>query len=235
MRQSCRARSYSPCTQKAYIGWVRRYVLFVLAHMRGTPRLMSSLMYGAGLRLLECCRLRVKDVDFGRRVITVRDGKGGKDRETLLPASLVEPLRSQLERAHRQHELDLADGRGRVTLPADLDPQRARAAWEWTWQWVLPAARHRENKSTGEWRRPHVHPGAVQRDFAIAIRAAQIAKAASCHSLRHSFATHLLDAGYDIRTVQGLMGHSDVATTMIYARSARRFGVNVKSPLDDKA
>lgn len=98
MRQSCRARSYSPCTQKAYIGWVRRYVLFVLAHMRGTPRLMSSLMYGAGLRLLECCRLRVKDVDFGRRVITVRDGKGGKDRETLLPASLVEPLRSQLER-----------------------------------------------------------------------------------------------------------------------------------------
>jgi site-specific recombinase XerD len=200
--------------------------------MEGLPRLMCSLLYGSGMRLLECCRVRVRDLDFERLTVTVRNGKGGKDRTTLLPASLVEPLRAQLARAFREHQQALARGHGCVDLPRDLDPRLRRAAWDWSWQWVFPAAREREDPTTGEWRRPHFREGIVQRELEIAIRAARIAKHASCHTLRHSFATHLLDQGYDIRTIQELLGHSDVATTMIYVRASTRFGETVKSPLD---
>jgi integron integrase len=308
VRLAIRARHYSPRTEKAYLGWIRRYVLFhkrdpeamgaaevaqflsalstrlrvsastqnqalsalvflhrevlghqlprldhvvrarhsvrvplvlsrpevegVLHRMLGTPRLMASLMYGSGLRLMECCRLRISDLDFERCEITVRDGKGGKDRVTLLASSLQKPLRAHLGEARRRHELDLAVGRGAVDLPHAFDRTQAGAAWDWRWQWVFPADREREDRSTGKWRRPHVHPGTVQREFAIAVRAAGLTKPATCHSLRHSFATHLLESGYDIRTIQELLGHSDVATTMTYLLIAHPGRHAVTSPLD---
>jgi integron integrase len=204
----------------------------VLGAMHGIPRLMAQLMYGAGLRLLECCRLRAKDVDFARHEITVRDGKGQKDRRTVLPGRLVEPLRAHLERVRRQHELDLAGGGGSVALPDALDRKYVNAAWEWGWQWVFPAARLYEDPTTGRRRRHHVHESVVQREFTIAVRVSRLAKPATCHTLRHSFATHLLEAGYDIRTIQELLGHRDVATTMIYTHVLNRGGRGVRSPLD---
>jgi integron integrase len=204
----------------------------VLARMRGTPKLMAALLYGSGLRLMECCRLRVKDVDLERRQITVRDGKGRKDRVTLLPLRLVAPLRSQLDRLRRQHDLELAAGRGAVELPEAFVGERPRAAWDWPWQWLFPAARERETRANGEWRRPHLHEGAVQRDFAIAVRASGLVKPATCHTLRHSFATHLVEAGYDIRTIQELLGHADVSTTMIYVTTLQGSDRPVRSPLD---
>jgi len=210
----------------------RREVDVVLAAMQGTPRLMAQLLYGAGLRLLECCRLRVKDVDPARREITVRDGKGRKDRRTVLPGRLVDPLGAHLARVRRQHELDLAGGAGSVALPDALDAKYPRAAWEWPWQWVFPAVRLYADARTGCRRRHHVHESVVQREFAIAVRASGITKPATCHTLRHSFATHLLEAGYDIRTIQELLGHRDVATTMIYAHVLNRGGRGVRSPLD---
>jgi integron integrase len=163
----------------------REEVTVLLGAMQGTPRLMAQLMYGAGLRLLECCRLRVKDVDPARREITVRDGKGRKDRRTLLPARLVEPLRAHLGRVQRQHELDLSGGGGSVALPDALDSKYVNAPWEWGWQWVFPAARLYEDPATGRRRRHHVHETVVQREFVIAVRASRIAKPATCHTLRH--------------------------------------------------
>jgi integron integrase len=204
----------------------------VLGRLRGVPALAASLMYGAGLRLLECARLRVKDIDFTRAEITVRDGKGRKDRVTMLPAALAPQLKQHLERVRNQHLHDLRAGLGSVALPDALERKYPSAAWEWAWQWVFPASRMYVDPLSGRRRRHHLHETVIQRAFAEAVRAAGLAKPASCHSLRHSFATHLLERGYDIRTIQELLGHSDVSTTMIYTHVLNRGGRGVTSPLD---
>ena len=210
----------------------REEVRAVLAEMRGPTWLMASLLYGSGLRLLECLRLRIQDVDFGRREITVRNGKGGKDRRTMLPAGLVEPLLGQVVEARRTHARDLAGGNGEVWLPNALARKFPNAARETGWQYVFPAASRSMDPRDGCIRRHHMGETVLQRAVRAAVRAAGISKPASCHTLRHSFATHLLEAGYDIRTIQELLGHSDVATTQIYTHVLNRGGNAVLSPLD---
>jgi integron integrase len=199
--------------------------------MHGTARLMAALLYGSGLRVFECVRLRIKDVDFPRGEITVRSGKGGKDRVTVLPARLIPALRRHVDRLRRRHEIDLRAGAGSVPLPDALDRKYPAASTEWAWQWVFPAARLYVDRVTGARRRYHLHESALQRVFKEAVRAAHLTKPASCHTLRHSFATHLLESG-DIRTIQELLGHSDVSTTMIYTHVLNRGGRGVRSPLD---
>lgn len=308
VRQAIRVRHYSRRTEQAYVGWIRRFIVFhgkrhprelgqehvtafvshladrgvsastqnqslsavlflfevvlgqrlgwmndivraqrpvrlpvVLSHgevasllsqLRGPVWLMAALMYGAGLRLLECAELRVKDLNFDRGELTVRDGKGGKDRVTMLPAALREPLRDHLARVKVQHEADVAAGRGRVALPGSLRAKYPNAAAEWAWQWVFPATRFYVDEATGERRRHHLHESVVQRAVKEAARTAGISRPATSHSLRHSFATHLLEAGYDIRTIQELLGHRDVSTTMIYTHVLNQGGRGVRSPLD---
>jgi integron integrase len=210
----------------------RREVERILAAMRGTKWLMASLLYGAGLRLRECLKLRVKDVDFDYRQILVRDGKGAKDRVTMLPGSLVEPLRAHLRRVKALHERDLARGHGDVELPHALVRKYPKAPYEWAWKFVFPSHKLSVDPETGAVRRHHVYENFIIRGLKDAVRAAGIAKHVSCHTLRHSFATHLLERGYDIRTVQELLGHVSVETTMIYTHVLNRGGRGVASPLD---
>jgi integron integrase len=206
----------------------------ILSRMEGVPRLMAGLLYGAGLRITECARLRVKDVDFGRGEILVRNGKGAKDRVTVLPRGIMKPLHEHIERVRRQHEADLERGAGSVSLPYALDEKYPNAHREWPWQWVFPATRILRDQKTGHWQRHHLDVTVVQRELKFAVRVSGLSKPATCHTLRHSFATHLLEDGYDIRTIQELMGHRDVATTMIYTHVLNRGGRGVRSPFDVK-
>lgn len=198
----------------------------------GVERLVALLLYGGGLRLLEALRLRVKDLDFERHEITVRSGKGDRDRRIMLPATAAIELAPHLEAVRRLHRQDLAAGLGRVELPGALAKKLPRAAEEWAWQWVFPSARFAADPRSGETRRHHLYPERIQRAVVAAARTAGIPKRVTCHTLRHSFATHLLEAGQDIRTVQELLGHSDVRTTMIYTHVMQKAAGRVRSPLD---
>jgi integron integrase len=204
----------------------------VLEALRGVPRLVASLLYGGGLRLQECLELRVKDIDFERCEITVRRGKGQKDRRVMLPEALRHPLRRHLEGVERLHRADCANGLGRVVLPGALERKFPNAAIDWRWQFVFPAARICRDPRYGPPTRYHLHESAVQRAVTEAARRAGVTKRVTCHTFRHSFATHLLEAGHDIRTVQELLGHADVSTTMMYTHVLRRGGLGVRSPID---
>ena len=204
----------------------------LLDELRETPRLIADLLYGSGMRRIEALTLRVGDLDFAYRQIVVRNGKGAKDRVTMLPDRLVEPLRAHLHRVRTLHANDLASGHGAVWLPDALSRKLPNAARQWTWQYVFPSARLSVDDESGALRRFHASPKAVSRALQRAARRAGLTKRVGCHTLRHSFATHLLQSGCDIRTVQELLGHADVATTMIYTHVTRRGAGGVRSPLD---
>ncbi len=204
----------------------------VLEHLGGTKRLVATLLYGSGLRLMECLELRVKDIDFGRGELLVRRGKGAKDRVTMLPNASKEPLARHLEGVRAQHDEDLELKAGYVKLPGALERKSPSAGREWPWQYVFPATRLWADPENGRRYRHHLHESAVQRSVREAVRRSGIEKRATCHTFRHSFATHLLEDGYDIRTVQELLGHSNVNTTMIYTHVLNRGGLGVRSPAD---
>jgi len=204
----------------------------VLDELRGVNRLVVELLYGSGLRLLEALRLRVKDVDFGRAEIRVREGKGGRDRVTMLARATADGLRVHLDGVRQLHARDLATGGGGVPLPGALHRKLPWAVRDWVWQWVFPAGRRRRDARSGAVCRHHWHATNVQRAVRAAVIASGLPKRATCHTFRHSFATHLLESGYDIRTVQELLGHRDVRTTMIYTHVLNRGGLGVRSPMD---
>jgi integron integrase len=204
----------------------------VLSRLQGTYQLVGGLLYGSGLRLLECLRLRVKDVELGRGEIRVRSGKGDKDRVTMLAKRSVAPLRQQIARVRDLHRLDLADGFGAVSMPHALARKYPNAEREFAWQYVFPAPRRALDPRARVMRRHHLDESSMQKAMRAAVQQAGISKPATCHTLRHSFATHLLESGYDIRTVQELLGHADVATTQIYTHVLNRGGRGVVSPLD---
>jgi integron integrase len=204
----------------------------LIASLIGTPKLIAQVMYGGGLRVMETMRLRIKDIDFDNHQILVRDGKGENDRFTILPDSLIQPLRLHLQHVKILHRKDLADGFGSVYLPYALERKHPNANTDWIWQYLFPAPELSKDKRTGITRRHHLHETVVQKAVREAARHAKIDKHVTPHTLRHSFATHLLQNGYDIRTIQELLGHKDVKTTMIYTHVLQRGGLAVKSPLD---
>ena len=247
VREALRARHMSRRTEGAYVAYskarakrperlpvvlTREEVRAVLQGLGGVPRLMGCLLYGAGLRVLECCRLRVQDIDFATNQVVIRGGKGDKDRVTLLPATAKTDLTRHLEAVHAQHHRDVAAGARWVELPTALSRKYPNAGREWVWQWVFPATRIYRDRLTGQRRRHHLHESVLQRAVKAAVRSARLPKRASPHTLRHSFATHLLEDGYDIRTVQELLGHRDGTTTMIYTHVVNRGPAAVKSPAD---
>jgi integron integrase len=204
----------------------------ILVRMRGVPRLCATLMYGSGLRVSECLGIRVKDLDVERREILVRSGKGDKDRRVPLPATILPAIRVHLARVQRQFYRDLSQGVLGAALPGALGRKLPKADREWAWQYIFPATRPYREATTGVRRRHHLHETVIQRALLEAVRASGIPKRATCHSLRHSFATHLLESGADIRTIQELLGHSDVRTTMVYTHVLNRGGMGVQSPAD---
>nr|MBC8359858.1 integron integrase [Candidatus Desulfatibia profunda] len=206
--------------------------MVVINALSGTNQLMAKLLYGCGMRLMECIRLRVKDIDFAMNQIMVRDGKGKIDRITILPESVIPDLQTHLKRVKTIHENDLSRGYGRVYLPYALSRKYAQADREWGWQYVFPSKSLSKNPRTGEIRRHHIHENSLQKAVKSAARLVHISKPVSCHSFRHSFATRLLENGYDIRTVQELLGHKDVSTTMIYTHVLNKGGKAVRSPID---
>ena len=222
----------SPLGARRPVVLSRDEVASVLRQLSGHTRLVASLLYGAGLRLMEGLQLRVKDVDLHRGEIIVRRGKGANDRVTVLPAAIANELARHLRWVRHRHELDLHRGAGWVDLPGSLARKLPSAGRELAWQWVFPAARTYVDRETGERRRHHLHESTVQRAVQTAVRRSGITRRATCHTLRHAFATHLLEDGYDIRTIQELLGHKSVRTTMIYTHVLNRSGLGVRSPLD---
>ena len=219
--------------QRVPVVFTRDEVKKILIHLEGTKWIMASLLYGAGLRLRDCVRLRIKDVDFGCNQVIVRDGKGQKDRVTMLPVPAKQRLITHLEKVKSIHEKDLKSGFGRVDLPFALKRKYPNADREWAWQYVFPSTCLCKEPRTGVMVRHHIHRSALQRAVKAAIRQAGVAKHGSCHTFRHSFATHLLEDGYDIRTVQELLGHKDVNTTMIYTHVLNKGASAVRSPLEE--
>jgi integron integrase len=206
--------------------------MLVIEKMSGIPQLMAKILYGSGLRLMECVRLRVKDIDFGNHQIIVRDGKGEKDRATILPASLVREFQIHLKTVQAIHQQDLKEGYGETSLPYALAKKYPNAPKEWMWQYIFPASVRSADPETKKIKRHHLDPSVLQKAVRQAAQLGGINKPVSPHTFRHSFATHLLQNGYDIRTIQELLGHKDVKTTMIYTHVLQRGGLAVKSPLD---
>ncbi len=205
----------------------------IIAKLSGIKWLVVSMLYGSGLRQKECLRLRVKDVDLARCEVTVREGKGGKDRRTVLASKLCDPIREQIDRVIQSHEIALRDGYGGVQMPGALERKYPNAQYEIGWQFLFPSEKPSACPRTGVWRRHHIYPTVISRAIRAATREARIYKRVSCHTFRHSFATHLLESGQDIRTVQELLGHSHVQTTMIYTHVLNKGGMGVRSPFDN--